>query len=373
MEVRNNCNRRDGSAVHILMVGMSSYPGGIENYIYNYFVNEKMSAEHTVDFITYEFTIAYEEKLLENGYAVYRVPHLKKNPLGYFRTVKHLIKEKEYDCVYVNMLTAANVLPIVLADVLGIKKIILHAHANSTIQGFSRRFLHNINKGYCNKKATLRLACSEDAGRWIFGNHDFEIIPNAINCKKFSYDDKARKEIRNKLNIRDDQLVLGHLGRIAVEKNHLFMLEILKEVMKKKSDSKMIFVGDGDLTETVKNKTKEMGLQDSVIFYGTTDKVNRIYSAFDCFLFPSSFEGFGMAALEAQACGLKVFCSDTLSKELNVSGNVKYLSLHSGAEVWAQEILNSDKVNPCKLNEIVKNSDYNIEKQIERLSGLLYE
>lgn len=359
--------------MHILMFGMSSYPGGIENYIYNYFVNEQMSSEHTVDFITYESTIAYEDKLKENGYAVHRVPHLKKNPFGYFKAVKRLIREKKYDCVYVNMLTAANVLPIVLADMFGVKKIILHAHANSTIHGFVRRFLHNFNKGYCNKKATMRLACSADAGRWIFGDNEFSVIPNAIDCTKFSYSAQARNEIRDSLGIGHDQLVIGHIGRIAEEKNHLFMLDVLKEILKIKPDAKMIFVGDGYLLDAVKNKAEEMQLQNSLIFYGTTDKANKIYSAFDYFIFPSAFEGFGMAALEAQSCGLKVFCSDTLSQELNVTGSMTYLSLLSTPGVWASEIINAEKADPAALNDAVKNSDYNIEKQIKRLSGLLYE
>lgn len=359
--------------MHILMFGMSSYPGGIENYIYNYFVNKKMSTKHTVDFITYEPTIAYEDKLSEEGYVIHRVPHLKKNPWGYFIAVRNLVRENKYDCVYVNMLTAANVLPIILADIFNVKRIVLHAHANSTIKGISRCLLHNLNKSYCNKKASLRLACSKDSGRWIFDDNEFIVIPNAIDCNKFYFSESAREEIRKELQIGEDELVLGHIGRIAPEKNHFFMLEILKEILKIKSDVKMIFVGDGYLCDVVKKKMIEMQLQDSVIFYGTTNQTDRVYSAFDYFLFPSTFEGFGMAALEAQASGLKVFCSDTLSDELNVTGTVKYLSLQSGASIWAQEIINSEKVDPLILNEAVKKSDYNIEKQIERLSRLLYE
>lgn len=358
----------------ILMFGMSSYPGGIENYIVNYFCNEQFSSENKIDFVIYENDIAYKEKILECGYGIKYVPHLKKNPMGYYRSVNKILKNGKYDGIYVNMLTAANVLPIFLSIRNKIFKIILHAHANSTVQGGVRRTLHLINKKYCQSKATLCLACSQEAGKWLFDKRRFYVVPNAVDCSKFKFSLEFRKEIRASLKIEEDEYVIGHVGRVAEEKNHKFMLEVLKEILKIDSKVKMIFVGEGNLKGQIKEKVKELQLDKNVIFYGVSNETYKIYSAFDCFLFPSIFEGFGMAALEAQSCGLKCYCSSQLPKTLNVTGDVKYINLNAGARKWAQIVVENvkEKSDSEEMNKKVLESDYNIKKQRIKVMRLLY-
>lgn len=359
----------------ILMFGMSSYPGGIENYIYNYFVAPDFQGRLKIDFVTYEESIAFEEALRERRYNIYHVPHLKKNPIGYYRCISRLVKSKQYDCIYVNMLTAANVLPVYLGVRYNIKNIALHAHANSTVKGIFRKTLHYINKKYCRKKAKLCLACSKEAGRWLFDSGNYFVIPNAIDCNRFRFDVKFREEIRNALQIKDEEFVIGHVGRLAEEKNHIFMLEILKDILRMNSNVKMVFVGEGAMKDELERRVFDMRLEDNVIFYGTSSETHKVYSAFDCFLFPSTFEGFGMAVLEAQSCGLKCYCSAQLSPALDVTNTVEYLDLNSGAEKWAEVIMNNlcYNIEAERLNKEVLKSDYNIEVQIENLMRLLYE
>ena len=358
--------------MNVLMFGMSSYPGGIENYIINYFCHPAFPSDRIhIDFVTYEDTIAYEDTLKEKGYIIHRVPHLKKNPLGYFRACKALAYRNHYNAVYVNMLTAANALPVYLAGMFKIDKIILHAHASSTINGLARKALHRINRNHCNKKASLRLACSEKAGRWLFGNQKYTVIPNAIDCNRFKPSDENRKEVRELFGISDETLLIGHIGRFAEEKNHGFMLDILKELITDNVDAKLMFVGDGYTRNQIERRVADERLEDYVIFAGTTDKTERYYPAFDVFLFPSSFEGFGMAALEAQSCGIPCVCSDTLSPLLNASGENKSLSLEESAAVWAEEIRQIKKTDSLLMNEKIRNSDFNIEKQVVQLVKLI--
>ena len=115
--------------MRILMFGMSSYPGGIENYIANYFLCEEFSKDIVIDFVTYEDKLAYQEEIKKYGHNVIRVPHLKRNPLGYAKTVKKILKANDYDCVYVNMLSAANILPVMYATKAHVSKIVAHAHS----------------------------------------------------------------------------------------------------------------------------------------------------------------------------------------------------------------------------------------------------
>lgn len=356
----------------ILMFGMSSYPGGIENYIVNYFCHPSFPSENIqIDFITYEDTIAYDDKLKEKGYRIYRVPHLKRNPLGYYKAVKKVFEWNGYDAVYVNMLTAANALPVFLYDHFQIRKLILHAHASSTVSGVIRRILHKVNRRYCNSKATLRLACSEKAGKWLFEDKEFFVIPNAIDCERFKPSGKYRNTIREAYGVTENTLLLGHVGRFAEEKNHEFMIDILQKLVSDYVDAKIMFVGDGYTKSAVEQKVKEQNLQDRVIFVGTTSETEKYYPAFDVFLFPSIFEGFGMAALEAQSCGVPCICSDTLSPLLNVTRMNKNIGLEKSVTEWAKEVKDISNIQTNKMNERVRKSEFNIENQIRKLSDLL--
>lgn len=354
------------------MFGMSSYPGGIENYIVNYFCHPSFPSDIIqIDYVTYEDSIAYQDKLEAKKYRIIRVPHLKRNLLGYYKAIKAIFRQCGYDAVYVNMLTAANALPVFLCEHFKIRKLILHAHASSTISGAIRRTLHCINKDYCNRKATLRLACSEKAGKWLFGQRKYSVIPNAIDCDRFKPSKEHRKAIRAKYGVSDHTLFIGHVGRFAEEKNHSFMIDILKALVADNNDAKMMFVGDGYTKATVEQKVKDNNLQDKVIFVGTTSETERYYPAFDAFLFPSTFEGFGMAALEAQSCGVPCVCSDTLSPLLDVTGTNMQLSLNESPSEWAESIKKTSMINKSQMNEIVRKSEFNIDNQIKRLTGLL--
>lgn len=362
--------------INVLMFGMSSYPGGIESYIVNTFCNEKMSTKVHIDFVTYESKLAYEDEIYKCGYNIIFTPHLKKNPMGYWKCIKNAMKVSTYDCVYVNMLTAANILPVKLAKKAGVKKIIIHAHANSTINGFARRVLHKVNSKFCNEVATLRLACSRAAAEWLYdekiGTSPILVIPNAIDTKRFSYSEQARVKIREQYGVAEDELLLGSIGRFGPEKNNLFMIDILQGLRKKKFSAKLLLVGDGALKEQIIEKARAAGVREYVIFAGTRTNTEEYYSAFDAFLFPSQFEGFGISALEAQSCGVPCLCSDRLSKELNVSGTVIFLPIHRGRDCWVDAVeqikKNTDKIS---MNKKIENSGYSVSRQNIKMLELL--
>ncbi len=329
--------------MRILMFGMSSYPGGIENYIANYFLSGDVAEDVTVDFVTYEGSLAYEERIGAYGHTVRAVPHLKRSPLGYLRAVDALLEENEYDCVYVNMLSAANILPVILAVRRGVRRIVAHAHATSTVKGFLRRALHTVNKRYLKRHVRDKLACSADAGRWLFDGEPVTVIPNAIDPALFAFSEEKRAKIRARHGIGGDAFVIGHVGRFAEEKNHGFLLDVFKAYAERDPSARLLLVGDGSHRPAIEERVKGLGLSEKVILAGTSQETEKYYSAFDCFLFPSTFEGFGMAALEAQAAGLPTLASDCLSRELRVTPHLTYLPLSAGAEVWAGALLGMER------------------------------
>ena len=360
----------------ILMFGMSSYPGGIENFILNLFIESDFAKDNKVDFVVYEESVAYFDEIKKAGFNVFFVPHLKKHPLLYRKAVKNIIKKGGYDAIYVHNLTSANSYPNRLAKRYGIKAIV-HSHANSTIKGKVRRILHKLNKKFVAKNATLRLACSENAGRWLFCGKNYEypftVIKNAVSADRFKFSDDKRKVIREKYKISDGDFLLGSVGRLAEEKNNPFMVEILSEMIKKGVNAKLLLVGDGVKKQEILDTAERLKVKDNLILYGNSSTPEDVYPAFDAFLFPSSFEGFGIAGLEAQVAGLKVFASDCLSKELNVGGNVCYLPLSSGAGFWADKIIESDCKNEDRFTsyEKIKNSPYEKENQAKLLKEII--
>ncbi len=355
--------------MHILMFGMSSYPGGIENYIANYFLTDELPSGVTVDFVTYENEIAYADRIRSCGHAVHVVPHLKKDPLGYMRALRSLFRRTAYDCVYVNMLSAANILPLRCAVKYRVPRIVAHAHANSTVKGFLRKFLHRINKRYCQRHAKYKFACSKEAGKWLFGNRPSVIIPNAIDASRFAFDRESRNEIRGRHGIPDGAFVIGHVGRFAEEKNHGFLLDVFSACATALPGARLLLVGDGALRPEIEDKAERLGLSDKVILAGTSGETEKYYSAFDCFVFPSVFEGFGMAALEAEAAGLPCFCSDSLSPELRVADSLVFLPLQRGAEHWARAILRADCGGDRAAREFPE--EFNIKAQRKKMLEIL--
>lgn len=324
----------------ILQIGMHEKLGGVETFLMNYYMHiDKTKVQF--DFINmYEEDLCFSKEIKEMGGKIYKVRNVKKHPLQYFNQIKKIIKENEYDIVHINMLSAANILPILAADCANAKNIIVHSHNNNVPKGMLRKILNQINKKIILKKATTLLACSEEAGKWLFGDKsEFTVIKNAIDVNKFKYDSQKREEIRKKYGL-EDKLVLGHIGRFEEQKNHKFLIEIFEKVREKNKDAKLLLVGDGILKEKIEEEVKKKNLKQDVIFIGSSYNVSDFYQAMDAFIFPSLFEGLGIVLIEAQCNGLDCFTSkDTVPKEADISNNVEYISLNNNPEEWSEKIL----------------------------------
>ena len=113
----------------------------------------------------------------------------------------------------------------------------------------------------------------------------------------------------------------------------------------------------------MKEKVAKLGLDDCVEFLGARNDVPKLLKDFDVFLLPSLFEGLPLVGIEAQAAGLPVLAADTVTKELNITGNVEFLSLEKPAKFWAEKIL--DIVNDFSrrdMTEAVRLAGYDIKE-----------
>lgn len=213
---------------------------------------------------------------------------------------------------------------------------ISHCHIADCTHTFPMSLLVKYSRFLNNTSLTDRFACSVDAGRYLFGkNSHFQVLPNAIDIQRFTFDEEKRKAVRSELGLSDSTVLIGHVGRFADQKNHTFLIDVFSEYHKNHSDSILLLYGGGELEPMIREKVKALKLEDAVIFGGLQSDLSGAYAAMDMFVFPSLFEGLGIVAVEAQCCGLPVIASDMVPKEAKVIDSMKFISLDAPAAQWA--------------------------------------
>lgn len=304
--------------------------GGVESVIMNYYRHLDHSKVQ-FDFICDEDStrIPYDE-IKKLGGRVFLVPKYQNLP-KYLKALEKLFKENQYRIVHSNINTLS-VFPLYAAKKAGVPIRISHSHSTSNPKEWKRNLIKNILRPFSKRYATDYFACSELAGRYLFGNKAFDqgkvkIIHNAIDVDKFKFDEVARKKLRKEFGIKDSTIVIGHVGRFVQQKNHTFLVDVFKEYHKKNPDSKLLLVGSGPLEDEIKKKVERLGLKDSVLFLGQRDDINKLYSVMDVFCLPSLYEGLPVVGVEAQAAGLPTIFSNRISKEVIVSSYAKIVSI----------------------------------------------
>lgn len=248
----------------------------------------------------------------------------------------------------------------------GIKKIAVHCHSTwYSLKGNGKRnkILRMAGKPFCD----TQFACGKDAGRFWYGNDkNFIILPNAIDCENYSFNEQIRSETRKKLGI-EDKFVVGHLGRVAPpQKNHPFLIKIFAQIKKVKPNSVLMLAG-AEQTPELCSLANELGVYDSIQFLGTRKDIPELLQAFDVFVFPSFKEGLPVSVVEAQAAGLPVLMADTITDEVCATDNIHKMALSESPEQWAQKALEiSSAVRKSELDTMTANG-WNIKKEALRL------
>lgn len=354
--------------IRILIIGMHDKIGGVETFLMNYYRNIDRNKVQ-FDFISIYDKLCFENEIKSLGGRVYRICSEKVNPIKYCKQLEKIIRENNYKIVHINMLSAANILPVIVAKRQKIKRIIIHSHNSNTPSGLLRKLLNTLNKPFLHL-GTDFFACSKLAGEWLFGKnflkkHELKIINNAVDIDKYKFNAKTRENIRNELECRE-KFVIGHVGRFCYQKNHDFLINVFYEVQKEDKDMILLLIGEGELKEEIQEKVKKLNIQDNVIFLGTTNKVQNYLQAMDLFVLPSRFEGLPVVGIEAQASGTKCLFSNNITKETKIVDNTEFLDLN--VQEWKNAILNCKNVS--KEYENVIDDKYNIRvasKELEKI------
>lgn len=296
----------------------------------------------------YEFHFALQDSYISNrkirgliesrGYnLIHFIPTFTNHPFSQYHCLKDLIQRERFDFVHIHMNAIINPIPMIVCRRAGIRTI-LHSHNTNSNGGIIGRLLHHANRRIFVGNKLRFVACSALAGQWMFGSRPFTIVDNAVNLEKLSYNAEARDSLRSRYGISSNDIVLGSVGRLTLQKNHKQMIEIFCAFHKKFPKSRLMIVGDGPLRKDLEIQAKNTGLADYIIFCGNQSDPAPFYSAMDCFLMPSLFEGLGFTAIEAQASGLPIVVSTNLSEEVFQTDYIIRESLDASGEQWTEKI-----------------------------------
>lgn len=140
-------------------------------------------------------------------------------------------------------------------------------------------------------------------------------LPNCIDLNLFKPDKSRTDEIKKQYGISSETKLMIFVGRLAREKNLIFLLKALKEILKTRKDVALLLVGDGYQIDELKKVSGELGVDGNVRFTGFVphDQAPFYYGASDVFVMSSLSETMGLVVVEAEACGLPVVALDDLA------------------------------------------------------------
>ena len=356
----------DKKRIKVMHVVNSMNMGGIETFIMNLYRNISREKYEFVFLANAPGKYYYQDEIEALGGRF-----IKIDPVGAGKRLKHLaqlrtvIRKENPDVIHCHTyFDAASVM--MMARLCRVPVRITHSHTTEA-KNLHRKFLHWMLTKIIVVESTNLLACGEEAGKALYGNASFQVINNGIDLDKFIFSETSRRKIRKEIDVNENDIIIGHVGRFEKVKNHEYMIEILKKIISRDAHYKLVLVGDGTLRKEIEALVKKNHLDNQVIFAGNAKNANEYYSAFDIMVFPSIFEGLPLALVEAQANGLPVVASSGVTEEAKINDNFRRLSLDEGAEKWAQAVCEmvGKRVKP---NE--KINDYSIEKMVEEVRGI---
>lgn len=278
-------------------------------------------------------------------------------------------QHKEYKVFHSHVRSYASLyLPI--AHKYGVKTII-HSHSMSNGIGFSS-IVKKVLQYPLRYQADYFFGCSFEAGRWLFGkkvtkSNQYHMLPNGIDIEKYRYNLDLRKQYREQMDLGNKETYI-HVGRLHEAKNHMFLIDVFDGIHRRRQNSVLLLVGDGELYHDISNKIEELGLKNAVIMLGNRDDVPGLLQAADVFLFPSIWEGLPVTVVEAQAAGLPCYISNLITSDVNISKAVHVLSLDK--EIWINEICDAcDKRERFDVTDSIKCAGFDISATSKWLSN----
>lgn len=189
---------------------------GVASFAMNYY----RSIDHTrikMDFISYKkVDTPYIDEIERNGDSVIYVTSVKYI-FRHYRECKKIIRVGQYDVIHDNSLLIT--FPLMLAGIRDVKYRILHSHSTKLGEDKKRELRNRMLLPLLITVSNRFAACSTEAGKKMFGNRRFEIIPDVIDVDKFQFNMAMRIQTRKKEQCQN-KYVIATIGRLTYAKIH---------------------------------------------------------------------------------------------------------------------------------------------------------
>lgn len=327
--------------IRILHVLQRMEAGGTQALLMNLYRKidkSKIQFDFLVEYPDKQF---YDEEVIKLGGKIFYTN--VRNDFNIFRfqkILKKIILENNYKIIHVHAYTIG-FFALQVAKNCKVPVRIAHSHSNNMTQDW-KKYLKMLMQKLFLINATDFMACSMEAGKYLFKNKKFEVLNNAIDSEKFVYNAKISEKIKKDLKL-EKNFIVGHVGRFKAEKNHKFLIEVFKKIKKIKSNAKLLLIGDGPLKKEIQLLVNKENIKNDVIFLGNCSNVNELLQVMDIFIFPSLYEGLGIVAIESQAAGTPILISNGVPNEANITPICKKIKLTDSPIKWANEAINISK------------------------------
>lgn len=376
-----NAKLSDGGLIRILHIVGGMSQGGIETWLMH--VLRHIDRDRfKMDFLVHTTeACAYDEEVIALGSRIIRCPHIHQ-PWIYSGQFKQILRDYgPYNIVHSHVHYFSGYV-LRLAKQAGVPIRIAHSHNDTSSAEakakWSRQLYLSLTRRWISKYATLGLGCSEKAAGDLFGrawksDPRWQILYYGIDLTPFE-EQIDPVSVRGELGIPDDAFVVGHVGRFEEQKNHLFLLEIAAEIVKREPKICLLLIGSGSLRPQIEQKAIDMGLTDHIIFAGNRPDVPRLMlGVMDVFMLPSLHEGLPVVGIEVQAAGLPFILSDLITEEVDiVKPLVQRISLCQPASVWADAVLAARNATSiltrAESRAILESSPFNIASSVKALT-----
>lgn len=346
---------------------------GVANVVMNYYRLLK-------DRVKFDFLLfapvkdSFESEAANCGSRLFYIPKFGIRTYSSYKLAVAELFEKhkgEFDIVHIHELMSQRVI-VPIAHKYGIK-VVMHSHGpypDRKIVGLVKSLRNKFLLKDCDVNSDCYLACSDVAATAFRRRNDVKILRNGVDVSRYA---SACESMRDELCIDNNAFVVGAIGRITQQKNPMAIIDIFDAVHKRNNNAVLVMAGEGDMLGDVAGHIDELGLSDSVKLIGNCRRVPELLRSIDAFLLPSLWEGLPVVLVEAQAAGLPCYCSEFVSPQANLTGNVEYLSLDSGCDTWANSILSGHKLTEVEVRTGFVKTGYDLAANADALLDIYSE
>jgi glycosyltransferase involved in cell wall biosynthesis len=325
--------------IRVAQVMGKLWAGGVEMVVFNYCRAIDKSKVQFDFYYDADSTVEPPQDLIDMGARFIKIPPYQKLPV-YLSMLKKHFTENKYTIVHSHINTLS-VFPLYMAWKCGIPMRIAHNHSVPGGESLKRTGLKYSLRTFSRVFPTDYFACSEKAGRWLFGDKNYEngkviVIKNAVDFDRFRASEEVLAPLRKALGL-EGKFVIGHVGRFTFAKNHKFLIDIFEKILELRSDVVLMLLGDGEMNGQIHSWVADSGVSEKVIFVGQVTEPEKYYRLANVMVIPSVFEGLSLTTIESQIAGTPVVVSTAIPEEAVISDGCVRLNLDDDS--WAETVM----------------------------------